>query len=87
MNNVKKIELFPFKEKFSLFLFFLSDISNYHKKKKLISNFPKVYTDLLNEIKENTNIYNLLRKNHIKHIKKLQEKLKKKQKKILKRKF
>ena len=33
MNNVKKIELFPFKEKFSLFLFFLSDISNYHKKK------------------------------------------------------
>ena len=75
MNNVKKIELFPFKEKFSLFLFFLSDISNYHKKKKLISNFPKVYTDLLNEIKVNTNIYNLLRKNHIKHIKKLQEKL------------
>lgn len=75
MNNVKKIELFPLKEKFSLFLFFLSDISNYHKKKKLISNFPKVYTDLLNEIKVNTNIYNLLRKNHIKHIKKLQEKL------------
>ena len=47
----------PMEEKFDLFLTFLSDIYYYNNVKDIITNFPNVYRELLNDIDINTNIY------------------------------
>ena len=69
MRNVRNINETNFKEKFEVYIFFLNDINNYHRKKKFLSNFPDKYKKVLNEIKIKTNIYNLVRKNNIINLK------------------
>ena len=69
MRNVRNINETNFKEKFEVYIFFLNDINNYHRKKKFLSNFPDKYKKVLDEIKIKTNIYNLVRKNNIINLK------------------
>ena len=69
MRNVRNINETTFKEKFEVYIFFLNDINNYHRKKKFLSNFPDKYKKVLDEIKIKTNIYNLVRKNNIINLK------------------
>lgn len=70
MSNVKNINESTFKEKFEVYIFFLNDINNYHRKKEFLTNFPDKYKKVLDEIKIKTNIYNLVRKNNIINLKK-----------------
>ena len=63
----------PMEEKFDLFLTFLSDIYYYNNVKDIITNFPNVYRELLNDIDINTNIYQLIRKNNIKQTQRIEE--------------
>ena len=69
MRNVRNINETNFKEKFEVYIYFLNDINNYHRKKKFLSNFPDKYKKVLDEIKIKTNIYNLVRKNNIINLK------------------
>ena len=72
MRNVRNINETNFKEKFEVYIFFLNDINNYHRKKKFLSNFPDKYKKVLDEIKIKTNIYNLVRKNNIINLKNIE---------------
>ena len=69
MRNVRNINETNFKEKFEVYIFFLNDINNYHRKKEFLTNFPDKYKKVLDEIKIKTNIYNLVRKNNIINLK------------------
>ena len=69
MRNVRNINETTFKEKFEVYIFFLNDINNYHRKKEFLTNFPDKYKKVLDEIKIKTNIYNLVRKNNIINLK------------------
>ena len=53
-----------FEEKFELYCLFINDINNYFQKKFIIENIPKSFK-ILDDLKYDTNIYKLVRKNNL----------------------
>ncbi len=53
-----------FEEKFNLFCLFINDINNYFEKKLIIENIPKNF-NILDDLKLDTKIYKLIRKNNL----------------------
>ena len=53
-----------FEEKLDLYCFFINDINNYFEKKLVIENIPKSF-NILDDLKLDTKIYKLIRKNNL----------------------
>ena len=64
---MKTKKLSSYNEKFELFCFFLNDINNYFEKRSVLEKIPKSFK-ILDEIKEGTSIYKLIRQNNIDEI-------------------
>ena len=58
---MKKIS--DYKLNFQLFTFFINDISNYFEKRLVLKKIPQSIK-ILDDIKKDSNLYNLIRKNN-----------------------